>query len=62
VAKVISEPWLMPVAFAATSRKWYVVADGRPESAAVTPIAGVPELRLTAGALDPYEVDFPYWK
>jgi hypothetical protein len=43
----VSGPTVVPVAFEATTRKWYVVDAERPDSRAVTVCAAVPDPATT---------------
>ena len=53
VANVRSVPAVVPVAFTATTRKWYVAPPISPLTAADTFLADVPEPALTAGVFVP---------
>jgi hypothetical protein len=52
---------VVPRAFEATSRKWYVAPDERPDSDACALIVDVPEDTLTVAVWEPYELVVPYW-
>jgi hypothetical protein len=61
VVSVRSDPAVVPAAFVATSRKWYVVPAVRPLRLVdtATPLDPDPALASTAGECDPYDVVVP---
>ena len=62
VTNVWSPPTVVPEAFVATRRKWYVAPGLRPASDVETFLSFVPEPALCAEVDDPYAVLVPYSK
>jgi len=62
VVNVRSDPVVVPPAFTATSRKWYVVLAARAVRSADAATPLVPDPALVSDVLDPYAVVVPYSK